>query len=187
MGLTWGFIWRFLRLALLTAPVTLAGAGVGWLIGRTLFAAYLGLIVAAVLLDFLLTFVTTALAFSTRRVRDALARGLGMIRSEWPQSALYVLVPPLAVLIVVHFAAGASSLRNLRRAFDAIEAGRRPPRLAESAHLLSGLFAALAGLISLWCKGAAAAFYARRFEVGPFGASSRSPGAEVPPPPRPDF
>ena len=185
IGLTWGFFWRFLLLSLVIAPVVLIGAGIGWLIGRTLFAGYVGGLAAGVLLDFALTFVTTALAFSTRRLREALARGLGMIRSEWPRSALYVLVPPLAILIGVQLSLGAASIRHLRQVLDAIQAGRRPEPLSQSARLVSGSVAAIGGLVSLLFKGAAAAFYARRFAIGPFGASRRS-DVELPPPPRSD-
>jgi hypothetical protein len=47
--------------------------------------------------DFLLTFVTPALAYSTRSVPSALSIGLTLIRQTWPRSALYVLCPPLAL------------------------------------------------------------------------------------------
>jgi hypothetical protein len=185
LGLTWSFFGRFFLLELLIVPFVGAGAGLGWLIGRSLFGAYFGIVTATVLADFGLTFVTPALAFSTRRVSEALARGLGMIRSEWPRAALYVLVPPLAVLIVLHLGTGAASIRNLRHAFEAIKAGRRPEPLPESTRVLTGCLAALTGVVSLWFKGATAAFYSRRFDVGPYGATPRSTEADMPP--RPDI
>lgn len=52
------------------------------------------LLVAA---DFALTFVTPALALTTRSVRRAVRIGAAMIRQTWPRCALYVLFPPLAL------------------------------------------------------------------------------------------
>ncbi|TML01994.1 MAG: hypothetical protein E6G40_01555, partial [Actinobacteria bacterium] len=99
---TWGYFGRFFRLELFIATPVAVGAGVGWLVSRTFLGLYLGLTAVAILLDFALTFVTPALAFSTRRAKEALAMGLRMIPSEWPRAALYVLVPPLAILLVAH-------------------------------------------------------------------------------------
>ncbi len=47
-----------------------------------------------------LTFVTPALAFTTRSAWRALGIGLAMIRQTWPRSALYVLCPPLALSVM---------------------------------------------------------------------------------------
>lgn len=101
------------------------------------------------LVDFALTFVTPALAFSTRKVRRALAIGLGMIRSEWPSSAWYVLVPPLAAVVVAQI---------LTRTSD----------VAIGVQLV---ISAIATLLNLWFKGATAAFYLRRHDVGDDGAA----------------
>src|SRR2546425_9641376 len=51
----------------------------------------------AIAIDFALTFVTPALAYTTRSVIRAWDIGLSMIRQTWPRSALYVLCPPLAL------------------------------------------------------------------------------------------
>src|SRR5207247_11202300 len=58
--------------------------------------------------DFLLTFVTAALAYTTRSAVRGLAMGVAMIRQTWPRSALYVLCPPLALnlLHVIHPVSG---------------------------------------------------------------------------------
>ena len=63
---------------------------------------WFGLCTIAVVLgiDFGLTFVTSALAYTTRSVFRALDIGLAMIGRTWPRSALYVLCPPLAVNIL---------------------------------------------------------------------------------------
>ena len=50
-----------------------------------------------VAMDFALTFVPAALAFTTRSVRRALRIGFSMIRQTWPRCALYVLCPVLAL------------------------------------------------------------------------------------------
>src|SRR6266478_4754901 len=48
-------------------------------------------------MDFALTFVTPALAYTTRSASRAMGIGFAMIRQTWPRSALYVLCPPLAL------------------------------------------------------------------------------------------
>ncbi len=50
--------------------------------------------------DFALTFVTPALAYTTRSAWYAIRIGLAMIRQTWPRSALYVLCPPLALTLL---------------------------------------------------------------------------------------
>jgi hypothetical protein len=47
-----------------------------------------------------MTFVTPALAYSTRSVAGAFDIGFGMIRRTWPRSALYLLCPPLALNVL---------------------------------------------------------------------------------------
>jgi len=54
-------------------------------------------VAVAIAMDFALTFVTPALAFTTRSAWRAVGIGLAMIRQTWPRSALYVLCPPLAL------------------------------------------------------------------------------------------
>jgi hypothetical protein len=98
--------------------------------------------IISLVLDVCLTFVTPGLAFTTRRVRYALWLGLRMIRSEWPRCYWYVLVPPLAILIVVQV---------LGRADD----------FGLGVQLIVSTAAAL---LNLWFKGATAAFYLRRHE-----------------------
>jgi hypothetical protein len=51
-------------------------------------------------MDFALTFVTPALAYTTHSAVRALGIGFGMIRQTWPRCALYVLCPPLALSIM---------------------------------------------------------------------------------------
>jgi hypothetical protein len=98
--------------------------------------------VATVAIDVCLTFVTPALAFTARRVRYALWLGVRMIRSEWPRCLWYVLVPPLAVLIVVQLLG-------------------RGGAWGVGVQLIASIMAAL---LNLWFKGATAAFYLRRHE-----------------------
>lgn len=100
------------------------------------------------LVDFTLTFVTQALAFSTRRVRTAFRIGLRMLRDQWPRSAWYATVPPLAVIILL-------------RVFQ-------PEALGEPAQTSLGVAATL---LNVWFKGATAAFYLRQIPVGDDGAA----------------
>ncbi len=111
-------------------------------------AMWIASAVLSVIIDFTLTFVTPALAFSTKRVGQALRLGLGMLRDHWPRTAWYAIVPPLAVLLMFRIAEP-SSVGIV-------------PRL---------LIAAGSALLNLWFKGATAAFYLRRVDVGPQGAA----------------
>jgi len=61
----------------------------------TWFPASICLLLVAI--DFALTFVTPALAYTTRSAWRALRIGFAMIRQSWPRCALYVLCPPLAL------------------------------------------------------------------------------------------
>jgi hypothetical protein len=113
--------------------------------------------------DFALTFVTPALSYSTRRVRTAFRLGLRMIRDEWPLSAPYVLIPPLAVGLAV----------------QAIP-HRRLWTVAAAASLVSEL-------IAMAFRGAIARYYLRHVEVGDDGAAfvHKDPAAPPAPPPIP--
>jgi hypothetical protein len=57
----------------------------------------IALLTIMVALDVVLTFVPSALVFTTRSASRALRIGLSMIRQTWPRSGLYVLCPPLAL------------------------------------------------------------------------------------------
>ncbi len=105
-------------------------------------------LVFVVLMDVLLTFVTPALAYTTRRVGKALGIGWGMLRDEWPRSAGYALVPPLALLL---------TSQTLPESI-----------LGRFGRLVLGVVFAL---LNLWFKGATAAFYLRRYDAGDDGAA----------------
>lgn len=109
-------------------------------------AGRIGIVVMVLALDVVLTFVTPALAYTTRRVRVALRVGLGMIADEWPRCLWYVVAPPLAVT-----------------ALSQVNAGR------ESAAWLA--LSVTIPLLGLLCKGAIAAFFLRRWPTGPDGAA----------------
>ncbi|MGH9197816.1 MAG: hypothetical protein ACRD1T_18995, partial [Acidimicrobiia bacterium] len=116
--------------------------------------------VVALVAEFLLTFVTPALAYSTRRVREALGIGIRMIKQTWPRCVPYVVVPPLAVTLVTRFFLP-----------ESVGIGWRVALLPGSA------------LLNLLFKGATAAFYLRRFEVGDNGAVGKEPMAQEQPSP----
>lgn len=104
------------------------------------------LVVALVLLDVLGTFVTPALVYSTRRVGEAVALGLLLLRRTWPHAALYVVLPPLAVVL-----------------------GNAAAGPATGVAVVTVVVAALVNLV---VKGAVAAYYLRLVEpVGPDGAA----------------
>ena len=108
---------------------------------------HLGLALLLTAADFVLTFVPSALAFTTRSARRALRIGFQMIRQTWPRCGLYVLCPPLALNFV-----------------NAIY----------PMHLSGVRLVVTAGVtvIGLLAKGATAAFYLReRPTYGPDGAA----------------
>jgi hypothetical protein len=132
-------------LTVLSLTGVLAGVSSEGSLGPSLIVLY----AFSVVVDVALTFVTPALAFTTRKVRHGLRIGLGMIRQEWPSSAWYVLVPPLAALFV---------FQTLTRLREVGFGGQM-------------VLSALATLLNLWFKGATAAFYLRRNDVGDDGAA----------------
>lgn len=95
----------------------------------------------------LLTFVTPALAYTTHRIRMALGIGWRMVLDEWPRSAGYALVPPLAILISLQMLPGSA---------------------------LGTVGWLVWVLLNLWFKGATAAFYLRQYEAGDNGAAFSS-------------
>jgi hypothetical protein len=144
------FVGRFLRLGFLVGVVVfpamlVVGSLVGHILGAQTDASRaaairIELMVIMVPLDLALTFVTSALTFSTRSARDALRIGLAMIRQTWPRSGLYVLCPPLALNMV-----------------NSIYPKHIP---AVSVATTAGL-----ALLALLAKGATAAFYLRERPV----------------------
>jgi hypothetical protein len=125
--------------------------------GFRLYANVVGLLIGIAF-----TFVTPALAFTTRRVRHASRIGLRMIRTEWPACGAYLLVPPLVSFATVLFVGPWND-----------------------ADLVSRVLAVtLAPLLNLWFKGATAAFYLRHWEAGDDGAAfaERTPPAAPAPP-----
>lgn len=145
------FFGRFLRLGLLLLP-----AGVPVMIvflvvpaDSRRVAGPAAIVVMGILVNVALTFVTPALAYSTRRVRRATRIGLGMIRTTWPACGPYVLLPPIA-----------TSALSVPYVMDSVV---RPVGTIVSTLALS-LFI-----------GANARFYLRRFPTGEFGAIPTGP------------
>jgi len=173
--ITVGEVWRMTRsfilryallgavLSLLMVPaiivlaVTTPASGSGEVDGFLLYAS-----VAGFLMGVGCTFIMPALAFTTRRLRNAARIGVSMIRTEWPACAGYVLVPPIASLAII-WAVGPWN----------------------DADLVSRLITlTCAPLLNLLFKGATAAFYLRRWKTGDDGAAfvGRTPPAAPPPP-----
>ncbi len=95
-----------------------------------------------ILIDFALTFIPPALAYTTRSAGHAVKIGITMIAQTWPRSALYVVCPPLALTVLNYaFPVGGLGLRLL--------------------------ITSVLALVSLLAKGAIAAFYLR--ERGSYG------------------
>ena len=110
-----------------------------------------GMAAVVVAMDFALTFVTPALAYTTRSAWRALGIGFAMIGQTWPRSALYVLCPPLALNLLNYiFPVGGLALQLL--------------------------LTSVVTLVGLLAKGAIAAFYLReRGSYSEDGAAYRVP------------
>jgi hypothetical protein len=140
------YFWRYAVLGFVVfLPVGIL-YGVMYALDPTL--GRVGLVALVLVLDVALTFVTPALAYTTRRVRVALRVGLDMIGDEWPRCMWYVLAPPLAVTVLSQVGWGPSRGTGSRIALTAAVT-----------------------LLGLLCKGAIAAFYLRRWPTGPDGAA----------------
>jgi hypothetical protein len=90
---TWRYFPRFLILSLLTlvvlVPSFVWALSEGEFTGAMSIAPSLSLSVASVFL----TFVLPALAFTTRRVRDGVRIGLGILKEDWRRCRWYALFP----------------------------------------------------------------------------------------------
>ncbi len=160
--LTRAFIFRYMVLGLLVFGPTFVAFAVAilWLVRpawvgpqplpsvSTLQTMAILMFLLTIPIDVFLTFVTPALAYTTPSVRKALGIGWRMLRNEWPESAGYALVPPLALLLGIQ-------------------------TLPESLLGRTGELVLSGGgvLLNLWFKGATAAFYFRRYDPGDNGAA----------------
>lgn len=143
--LTWAFVWRFVRLGFLLFIPFLPFLAIAYR-NPSLFTLLIAILVVPI--DMALTFVTPALSYTTKSLRTALGAGLQMVRTEWPASAWYVLFPPLAMLAAARI-------------------------LPASRVSLPGRFSLSVATTLLYIafKGATAAFYLRRHDVGENGAA----------------
>lgn len=101
------------------------------------------LILSLVLVDFALTFATPALAYTTPKAWEAIRISFGVIRRQWPASAMYIFLPPLAIQLVA---------QTNPQQFNPV---------------VGFLFVAASTLLNLLLKGATAGFYMRHQGVGP--------------------
>jgi hypothetical protein len=153
VSFTIAFWWPFLSLGILVSLVLLPFFAIfsilemPWWLQTSFFVP----------VDVLMTFITPALAFTTRSVTNAIRIGLRMLRDEWPRDAWYALVPPLAALFVVQ---------------------TLPRSLIGTSWRIALVFSAT--LLNLWFKGATAAFYLRRHDVGDFGSVLRRGSKTLP-------
>ena len=142
------FMWRFLKLGLVTTLALLPPAIAFYNAETTLW--FLVMVAVSLVVDLLLTFVTPALTYSTRKVFPAIGIGFKMIVREWPRCLWYALVPPFAALFVA-------------RGVTVTGTG-----LTTTAVVIT-LVSVLLGLVF---KGATAAYYLRRVRVPDDGATA---------------
>ena len=147
------YFWRYAILGLMVAVPFGVALTVLFLLGSATWRVALP--VVALAFDVALTFVTPALAYTTRRARVAVRLGLGMIKDEWPRCLWYVLAPPLAVAVL--------SQDEVARGSD-----------------LGMALTVTIPLVGLACKGAIAAFYLRRWPTGLDGAAFVDPDVPLP-------
>jgi hypothetical protein len=144
--LTWAFLGRFVCLGLLTGIPFLFISLV--LLAAAPSASLIVSIAWTLMLDFALTFVTPALAFTTRSTTTALRIGLSTIRRSWSEVKWYVLAPGIVSVAIIWL---------------------RPSGLSDVA---LGFFYVAGGLVALSFKGAVARYYLRAHpEVTDVGAA----------------
>ena len=165
---TRAFIGRYLWLGIISLlpllPVYVVVAAI-WDVplgaqGGTEWGALAASMVALIIWDVALTFVTPALAYSTPEVGEALRSGIKILREGWPGCAWYALVPPLAFVALTY-------IRPAEPEFDPVLWG----------------MGAVATMFNLLAKGAVAAFYLRQHEVGDDGAAFMKPEPSTSPAP----
>jgi hypothetical protein len=141
------FLWRYLKLGFMGFAILFPFALVLLAVntGQTFRVVFL--VIEGVVLDFIFTFVTPALAFTTAGAGKAWGIGMRTLKQTWPRSAWYALVPPLAI------AAAGQLLPH-----SVLDTNARMIYLGATA------------LIALAFKGATAAFYLRHHEVGDDGS-----------------
>lgn len=152
--LSWRFFGRFLRLGLLFAALTAPFVIVVSVIAISQddrLVLLLGSAAIAFVADVVLTFATPGLALYNDRAVKAFTGGLKILRTAWPECALYALVPPLALLIV---------------------AQGNPQALGRP---LSAALALVSPLLTLLFAGAAVSFVTRRWP--PMGRDGSLAGA----------
>jgi hypothetical protein len=100
--LSLSFFWPFARLGLLAsvALVPVFGVAFVFVLREQRVAALVALVVGRVILDVVLTFVTSALAYGTPKARVAIRTGVRMIFDEWPGVGPYAFVPGIALVLV---------------------------------------------------------------------------------------
>lgn len=157
--LTLAFWGRYVALGLATLVVIVPALVVGFRAGFGGFTFVVVLAAAVFVVDVVLTFVTPALAYSTRRVREALRIGARELRTGWRRHLWYIVAPPLTaqVLTATNVAAEPASSRSWTLALTGV-----------------------AALLALVFKGAIAASYLRRHPTLDDGAAYvlRAPGTE---------
>ena len=152
--MSWNFFGRYLVLGILSVPILVLGA-LPTIMHRVQAPGepvHYGILfyVAVFVVDVLATFVSPALALSTRRVRVAIPAGIRMLIRTWPDSFWYAAAPPLTFL-----ALGVNAVRNSLGLASAV--------------IIAGV---VAPLIGLWTKSATVLFYLRHAPaIGPDGAA----------------
>jgi hypothetical protein len=139
--LSWKFVGRYVRLGLLVGwpySVLLGAASHSQSQGQLPIWFWVSTNLLFIASDFVLTFATPALAYTTASARQALGISVRLIWKLWPRSAAYALVPPLALLLVART--------------NSLELN---PALALAV-------TCLATLLNLLLKGATASLYIRR-------------------------
>ena len=149
LGLLGGLVFAVLMVPALPAMVHAApdapGEAPDYGPGLVVYLAAISLIV-----DFALTFVSPAIVYTTKSAHDALTIGLTLLKRSWPASVPYVLLPPLAVLLLTRVSDGPLGW-------------------------IGAVVYVAASLVNLLAKGATASYYLRVVPLaGPDGATDHT-------------
>lgn len=149
LGLLLSVVALPLSIAIIVASFQAAGAGTRHAHVHLPTWALIYSVLLSLLIDFALTFVTPALIYTNRRARSALGIGFRLLRQTWPHAAPYVLIPPLALVILSRLT-------------------------GERVGWLGGAIIVVSYVLNLIAKGATASFYLRHARAaGPDGDLDR--------------
>lgn len=153
-ALTRAFIGRYIVLGIVSGFMSIIAiaplALIAWALHVPDSFAVWGQAFALLIVDAVLTFVSPALAYSTRQTSTALRIGWAILKEGWPTTLWYAVVAPMAIVALTYM---------------------RPQEFRYEVSPIWVVASALAGIVNLAVKGATARFYLRQIDTGVDGSA----------------